>query len=108
MLQMKNGQGTVVIKETAIFIKFDWMHWHENECIIKKQKGTRTSSKHACKRNYTLHFFLHFRGTNHIAGSRFSIGKAGVYSKEQDKKKLASMIYQDKKNTARPAQHEWK
>ena len=32
---------------------------------------------------------LHFRGTNHIAiiGSRLSIGKAGVYFKEQDKKK---------------------
>ena len=30
--------------------------------------------------------FLHFRGTNHIAGSCLSIGKAGVYSKEQDKK----------------------
>ena len=29
--------------------------------------------------------FLHFRGTNHIAGSRLSIGKAGVYSKEQGK-----------------------
>ena len=39
-----------------------------------------------CKRNYTLLFFLHLRGTNHIAGSRLSIGKAG-YSKEQDKKK---------------------
>ena len=43
-----------------------------------------------CKRNYTSLFFLHFRGTNHIAGSRLSIGKAGVYSKEQDKKKLNS------------------
>ena len=31
--------------------------------------------------------FLHFRGTNHIAGSCLSIGKAGVYSKEQDEKK---------------------
>ena len=30
--------------------------------------------------------FLHFRGTNHI-GSRLSIRKAGVYFKEQDKKK---------------------
>ena len=30
--------------------------------------------------------FLHFRGTNHI-GSRLSIRKAGVYLKEQDKKK---------------------
>ena len=32
-------------------------------------------------------FFLHLRGTNHIAGSCLSIGKAGGYSKEQDKKK---------------------
>ena len=31
-------------------------------------------------------FFLHLRGTNHLAGSRLSIGKAGGYSKEQDKK----------------------
>ena len=39
--------------------------------------------------NVTIHcfFFLHLRGTNHIAGSRLSIGKAGGYSKEQDKKK---------------------
>ena len=29
--------------------------------------------------------FLHFRGANHIAGSHLSIGKAAVYSKEQDK-----------------------
>ena len=37
----------------------------------------------------TIHcfFFLHLRGTNHIAGNRLSIGKAGGYSKEQDKKK---------------------
>ena len=46
-----------------------------------------TQNHTSCKRNYTLLFFLHFRGTNHIAGSRLSIGKAGVYSKEQDKKK---------------------
>ena len=45
-----------------------------------------TQNHTCCKRNYTLLFFLHFRGTNHIAGSRLSIGKAGVYSKEQDKK----------------------
>ena len=45
-----------------------------------------TQTHTCCKRNYTF-FFLHFRGTNHIAGSRLSIGKAGVYSKEQDKKK---------------------
>ena len=32
-------------------------------------------------------FFLHLRGTNHLAGSHLSIGKAGGYSKEQDKKK---------------------
>ena len=31
-------------------------------------------------------FFLHVRGTNHLAGSRLSIGKAGGHSKEQDKK----------------------
>ena len=47
-----------------------------------------TQNHTSCKRNYTLLFFLHFRGTNHIiAGSRLSIGKAGGYSKEQDKKK---------------------
>ena len=46
-----------------------------------------TQNHTSCKRNYTLLFILHFRGTNHIAGSRLSIGKAGGYSKEQDKKK---------------------
>ena len=46
-----------------------------------------TQNHTSCKRNYTLLFFLHLRGTNHIAGSRLSIGKAGGYSKEQDKKK---------------------
>ena len=46
-----------------------------------------TQNHTSCKRNYTLLFFLHFRGTNHIAGSRLSIGKAGGYSKEQGKKK---------------------
>ena len=45
-----------------------------------------TQNHTCCKHNYTLLFFLHFRGTNHIAGSQLSIGKAGVYSKEQDKK----------------------
>ena len=39
-----------------------------------------------CKRNYNC-CFPHFRGTNQITGSRLSIAKAGVYSKEQDKKK---------------------
>ena len=38
------------------------------------------------KRNYTLLFLPHLRGTNHIAGNRLYIGKAGGYSKEQDKK----------------------
>ena len=46
-----------------------------------------TQNHTCCKRNYTLLFFLHFSGTNHIAGSRLSIGRAGAYSKEQDKKK---------------------
>ena len=46
-----------------------------------------TQNHTSCKHNYTLLFFLHLRGTNHIAGSRLSIGKAGGYSKEQDKKK---------------------
>ena len=46
-----------------------------------------TQNHTCCEHNYILLFFLHFRGTNHIAGSRFSIGKAGVYSKEQGKKK---------------------
>ena len=46
-----------------------------------------TQNHTSCKRNYTLLFFLHLRGTNHIAGSRLSIGKAGGYSKEQDKQK---------------------
>ena len=46
------------------------------------------TQNHTCyKRNYTLLFFLHLRGTNHIAGSRLSIEKAGVYSKERDNKK---------------------
>ena len=48
-----------------------------------------TQNHTSCKHNYTLLFFLHLRGTNHIAGSRLSIGKAGGYSKEQDKKKIA-------------------
>ena len=47
-----------------------------------------TQNHTSCKRNYTLLFFLHLRGTNHIAGSCLSIGKAGGYSKEQDKKKI--------------------
>ena len=46
-----------------------------------------TQNHTCCKRNYTLLFFLHFSETNHIAGSRLSIGRAGAYSKEQDKKK---------------------
>ena len=46
-----------------------------------------TQNHTSCKRNYTLLFFLHLRGTNHIAGSCLSIGKAGCYSKEQDKRK---------------------
>ena len=50
-----------------------------------------TQNHTSCKRNYTLLFFLHLRGTNHIAGSRLSIGKAGGYSKEQDKKKKAQV-----------------
>ena len=54
-------------------------------CILLSHGNTK--SHICCKCNYTLLFFLHFRGTNHIAGSRLSIGKAGVYSKEQDKKK---------------------
>ena len=45
-----------------------------------------TQNHNCCKRNCTL-LFLHFRGTNHIAGNHLSIGKAGVCSKEQDKKK---------------------
>ena len=36
-----------------------------------------TQNYTCCKHNYTLFFFLH----------RLSIEKAGVYSKEQDKKK---------------------
>ena len=47
-----------------------------------------TQNHTCCKRNYSyVAVFLHFRGTNNIAGSRLSIGKAGVYSREQDKKK---------------------
>ena len=38
--------------------------------------------------------FLHFRGTNHIAGSCLSIGKAGVYSKEQDLKKKMTLNHE--------------
>ena len=38
MLQMRNSQRTVVISETAIFIKFHEIHWHENEFIKMKQK----------------------------------------------------------------------
>ena len=33
MLQMRNGQRTSLISETAIFIKFRWTFWHENELI---------------------------------------------------------------------------
>ena len=40
--------------------------------------------------------FLHFRGTNHI-GSRLSIRKAGVYFKEQDKKKKKKRVKQKSK-----------
>ena len=36
--------------------------------------------------------FLHFRETNHIAGSCLSIGKVGVYSKEQGKKKKIDKV----------------
>ena len=32
-----------VISETAIFIKFHWIHWHENEFIKKKQKDVITT-----------------------------------------------------------------
>ena len=48
-----------------------------------------TQNHTCCKRNYSyIAVFLHFTGTNHIiAGSCLSIGKAGVYSKKQDKKK---------------------
>ena len=48
-----------------------------------------TQNYTCCKRNYSyIAVFLHFTGTNHIiAGSCLSIGKAGVYSKKQDKKK---------------------
>ena len=41
----------------------------------------------SCKRNYTLLFFLHLRGTNHIAGSRLFIGKQEVTQKNKTKKK---------------------
>ena len=41
----------------------------------------------SCKRNYTLLFFLHLRGTNHIAGSRLFIGKQEVTPKNKTKKK---------------------
>ena len=46
-----------------------------------------TQNHTCCEHNYILLFFLHSRGTNHIVGSCLSIGKAGVYSKEQGKKK---------------------
>ena len=60
-----------------------------------------TQNHTCCKRNYTLLFFLHFRGTNHIAGSRLSIGKAGVYSKEQGKKRVQNHqnTFPEKKKT---------
>ena len=58
-----------------------------------------TQNYTCCKRNYALLFFLHFRGTNHIAGSCLSIGKAGVYSKEQDKKKTKKRINKGSKKT---------
>ena len=50
-----------------------------------------TQNHTCCNLTYTV--FLHFRGTNHIAGSRLSIAKAGVYSKEQDKKKVHLRTY---------------
>ena len=53
-----------------------------------------TQNYTCCKCNYTLLFFLHFRGTNHIAGSYLSIGKAGVYSKEQDLKKKMTLNHE--------------
>ena len=43
MLQMRNGQSTVVRSETAIFIKFHWIHWHENDAIKNKQKDVITT-----------------------------------------------------------------
>ena len=44
MLQMRNGQRTVVIRETAIFIKFHWIYWYdENEFIKKNQKDVVTT-----------------------------------------------------------------
>ena len=47
-----------------------------------------TQNHTCCKHNYTLLFFFYIsEELITLAGSRLSIGKAGVYSKEQDKKK---------------------
>ena len=58
-----------------------------------------TQNYTCCKRNYSyIAVFLHFTGTNHIiAGSCLSIGKAGVYSKKQDKKKKKKKKIKDRK-----------
>ena len=47
MLQMRNDQRTVVISEAAIFIKFHWIHWHENEFIKKKQASHHITTRMA-------------------------------------------------------------
>ena len=51
----------------------------------------------SCKRNYTLLFFLHLRGTNHIAGSRLFIGKQEVTPKNKTKKKKRKQKKKKKK-----------
>ena len=52
----------------------------------------------SCKRNYTLLFFLHLRGTNHIAGSRLFIGKQEVTPKNKTKKKKRQANRETKEN----------
>ena len=59
-------------------------HWNEDFEKINWLLVFERLTQYLCSHCF---FFLHLRGTNHIAGSCLSIGKAGGYSKEQDKKK---------------------
>ena len=80
---------------------FHEYHWfftpYSSSFLIKYNSNIHTTLtwKHKITQavNVTIHcfFFLHLRGTSHIAGSCLSIGKAGGYSKDQDKKNYGSM-----------------
>ena len=78
----------------------DSLHFAAAVSLLKYNSNLHTTLtwKHKITQavNVTIHcfFFLHFRGTNHIAGSCLSIGKAGVYSKEQDLKKKMTLNHE--------------